>query len=130
MILGTLTEVACGVALGEHIAGLWSTSDDLQKKLLDAASKTGERIWPMPLADEYTEQIKSEVAAWKNTGGRLGGACTAAAFLKAFTGDTPWAHLDIAYTAELKTRARRTSTRRDRVSAMPDADRTGGKLRR
>jgi leucyl aminopeptidase len=60
----------------------------------------------MPLYDEYTDQIRSDVAAFKNTGGRPGGACTAAAFLKAFAGDTPWAHLDIAPVANIaKSRA-------------------------
>ena len=93
--LATLTG-ACVVALGEYAAGLWSTSDSLQKSLLAASQKTGERLWPMPLYEEYTDQIKSDVAALKNTGGRYGGACTAAAFLKAFARDTAWAHLDIA----------------------------------
>jgi leucyl aminopeptidase len=98
--LATLTG-ACVVALGEYAAGLWSTSDALKDGLLDAAGKSGERLWPMPLYDEYTDQIRSEVAAWKNTGGRLGGACTAAAFLRAFAGNTPWAHLDIAPVANI-----------------------------
>jgi leucyl aminopeptidase len=96
--LATLTG-ACVVALGDYAAGLWSTSDRLQSALLTASAKTGERLWPMPLYEEYTDQIRSEVAAFKNTGGRPGGACTAAAFLKAFAGDTPWAHLDIAAVA-------------------------------
>jgi leucyl aminopeptidase len=102
--LATLTG-ACVVALGEYAAGLWSTSDRLRAGLLEAAEKTGERLWPMPLYEEYTEQIRSEVAALKNTGGRPGGACTAAAFLKAFAGVTPWAHLDIAPVADI-TKAR------------------------
>ncbi len=93
--LATLTG-ACVVALGEYAAGLWSTSESLRSGLLAASEKTGERLWPMPLYDEYTEQIRSEVAALKNSGGRAGGACTAAAFLKAFAGNTAWAHLDIA----------------------------------
>jgi len=93
--LATLTGAAV-VALGEYAAGLWSTYENVHKRLLAAAEKTGERIWPMPLYEEFTDQIKSDVAALKNTGGRLGGACTGAAFLKAFTGETPWAHLDIA----------------------------------
>jgi leucyl aminopeptidase len=93
--LATLTG-ACVVALGEYAAGLWSTSESLRAALLTASDKTGERLWPMPLYEEYTDQIRSEVAALKNTGGRPGGACTAAAFLKAFAGDTAWAHLDIA----------------------------------
>jgi len=96
--LATLTG-ACGVALGESVAGLWSTSEALKSQILAASGKSGEQLWPMPLFPEYDRQIKSDVALIKNSGGRLAGACTAAAFLKTFTGDTPWAHLDIAYTA-------------------------------
>ena len=107
--LATLTG-ACVVALGEYAAGLWSTSSSLQKALLAASEMTGERLWPMPLYEEYTEQIKSEVAALKNTGGRYGGACTAAAFLKAFAGDAAWAHLDIAPVAH-STKSRPDSSR-------------------
>jgi leucyl aminopeptidase len=103
--LATLTG-ACVVALGEYAAGLWSTSENLQTDLLAASEKSGERLWPMPLYDEYTDQIRSDVAALKNTAGRPGAACTAAAFLKAFAGDTPWAHLDIAPVANIsKSRA-------------------------
>jgi leucyl aminopeptidase len=94
--LATLTG-ACGVALGEYAAGLWSNDDDLQQRLLTASTTAGERLWPMPLFTEYEDQIKSDVALIKNTGGRLGGACTGAAFLKTFAEDTPWAHLDIAF---------------------------------
>jgi leucyl aminopeptidase len=93
--LATLTG-ACVVALGEYAAGLWSTSETLKSALLAASKKSGERLWPMPLYEEYSDQIKSDVAALKNTGGRWGGACTAAAFLRAFAGETAWAHLDIA----------------------------------
>jgi leucyl aminopeptidase len=96
--LATLTG-ACGVALGEYAAGFWSNADKLREAVLSAAEAAGERIWPMPLFVEHENQIKSDVALIKNTGGRLGGACTAAAFLKKFAEDTPWAHLDIAYTA-------------------------------
>ncbi len=102
--LATLTG-ACVVALGEYAAGLWSTSDSLQAALLAASGKTGERLWPMPLYDEFTDQMKSDVAVLKNAGGRWGGACTAAAFLKAFAADTDWAHLDIAPVAYI-TKAR------------------------
>jgi leucyl aminopeptidase len=64
------------------------------------ASKTaGDRCWPMPLYDEYAEQLKSEIADMTNTGGRPAGACTAAMFIKEFAGGLPWAHLDIAGTA-------------------------------
>jgi len=99
--LATLTG-AIGVALGDYAAGLWSTSDALRAELLEAAAASGERLWPMPLYQEYSDQIESQVALLKNTGGRLGGSCTAAAFLKTFAGETPWAHLDIAYTASLE----------------------------
>ena len=96
--VATLTG-ACGVALGETAAGLWSTDDRLRDALLVAGQECGERLWPMPLFPEYDEQIRSEVALLKNSGGRMAGACTAAAFLKTFAEKTPWAHLDIAYTA-------------------------------
>jgi leucyl aminopeptidase len=98
--LATLTG-AIGVALGDTVAGLWSTSDGLKNQLLDAAKKSGEQFWHMPLFPEYDEQIKSDVALIKNSSGRLAGSCTAAAFLKTFAGETPWAHLDIAFTASL-----------------------------
>ena len=96
--LATLTG-AMGVALGEAAAGIWSTSDPLRDQMLAASEKTGERLWPMPLYPEYDELIKSEVALIKNTGGRLAGSCTGAAFLKTFAEETPWAHLDIAFMA-------------------------------
>ena len=94
--LATLTG-ACGVALGDCAAGLWDNHPPIGKRLLDAAEKAGERLWPMPLYPEFEEQIRSDVALIKNSGGRLGGACTGAAFLKTFAENTPWAHLDIAY---------------------------------
>jgi leucyl aminopeptidase len=97
--LATLTG-ACGVALGEYAAGFWSSDDALGKAVLSAAERAGERLWPMPLYEDYDRQIKSEVALVKNSGGRLGGACTAAAFLHTFAEKTPWAHLDIAYMAQ------------------------------
>jgi len=96
--LATLTG-ACGVALGEYAAGLWSNDAHLRRSMRTAAAQAGETIWPMPLFEEYTTQIKSSVALVKNSGGRLGGACTAAAFLHTFAEKTPWAHLDIAYMA-------------------------------
>ena len=64
-----------------------------------AAARAGDRAWPMPLYDEYFEQMRSEIADMVNTGGRAAGACTAASFLKEFAGGLPWAHLDIAGTA-------------------------------
>jgi leucyl aminopeptidase len=93
--LATLTG-ACVVALGEYAAGLFSNDDALRDRLLAASGVTGERLWPLPLFPEHEDQIKSDVALIKNTGGRLGGASTGAAFLKTFAEDTPWAHLDIA----------------------------------
>ena len=97
--LATLTG-ACGVALGDYAAGFWSNDEAFGKSVRAAAEKAGERIWPMPLFADFDEQIKSDVALIKNSGGRLGGACTAAAFLKTFAEGTPWAHLDIAYMAQ------------------------------
>jgi leucyl aminopeptidase len=64
-----------------------------------AAERAGDRCWPLPLFDEYKDQLRSEIADMLNTGGRLGGAITAALFLKEFTGGLPWIHLDIAGTA-------------------------------
>ncbi len=98
--LATLTG-ACGVALGPHVAGVWSTDERLRVAMLDAGAATGEPLWPMPLREEYDDDIKSQVAAIKNSGGRLAGACTAAAFLKVFAGNTPWLHLDIAFPSAL-----------------------------
>ena len=97
--LATLTG-ACGVALGDYAAGFWSNDEAFGKSVRAAAEKAGERIWPMPLYSDFDEQIKSEVALIKNSGGRLGGACTGAAFLRTFAEDTPWAHLDIAFMAQ------------------------------
>jgi leucyl aminopeptidase len=94
--IATLTG-AVGVALGEAAAGLWSSDDRLLDATLAAAKNSGERLWPMPHYPEYDEAIRSDVALLKNSGGRMGGACTAAAFLRTFAEKTPWVHLDIAY---------------------------------
>ncbi|NJK35456.1 MAG: leucyl aminopeptidase [Oscillatoriales cyanobacterium SM2_2_1] len=94
--LSTLTG-ACIVALGDAIAGLWSTTDTLRQQLESAASATGEKFWPMPLEESYLDQLKSIIADYKNTGTRSGGAITGALFLKQFVEKTPaYAHLDIA----------------------------------
>lgn len=93
----TLTGAAV-VALGHHASGLMGNDEDLIAELKDAGEKTGERAWPLPLFEEYTEQIKGDTADIKNSGGRYGGALTAGAFLKEFA-DYPWAHLDVAGTA-------------------------------
>jgi leucyl aminopeptidase len=97
--LATLTG-AIMVALGPHAIGAMGTSPELMQRLERAGEATGERVWELPLWDEYREMVKSEIADLRNTGGaRFGGAITAAAFLAAFTGDMPWVHLDIAGTA-------------------------------
>ena len=96
--IATLTG-AVGVALGEAAAGLWSSDDRLRDAVLAASCKSGERLWAMPYFPEYDEAIRSDVALLKNSGGRIAGACTAAAFLRTFAEKTPWAHLDIAYTS-------------------------------
>lgn len=90
---------ACVVALGSIAAGLLGNDDALQEKIRASAERTGDRVWPLPLWQEYKDKIKSDVADIKNTGGRYGGAITAAAFLARYVGDTSWAHLDIAGTA-------------------------------
>ncbi len=89
---------ACVVALGAHASGLMGNDEDLIAEVKAAGEATGERAWPLPLFEEYTEQIKGDTADIKNSGGRGGGALTAGAFLKEFA-DYPWAHLDIAGTA-------------------------------
>ena len=89
---------ACHVALGDHASGLMGNDEELMEEVRAAGESTGERAWPLPLFDEYTDQIKGDTADIKNSGGRYGGALTAGAFLKEFV-DYPWAHLDIAGTA-------------------------------
>jgi len=93
--LATLTG-ACIVALGDHVIGMMGTDDELKQEIREAADLTGEKVWELPLWEEYHELIKGDAADYKNSGGRAGGAITAAAFLSKFTGDTPWVHLDIA----------------------------------
>ena len=92
---------ACVVALGNHASGLMGNDEDLVAEVRAAGERTGERAWPLPLFEEYTEQIKGDTADLKNSGGRGGGALTAGAFLKEFA-EFPWAHLDIAGTASGK----------------------------
>lgn len=93
--LATLTG-ACVVALGDDIAGLWSTDEGLASQLQQASKAAGEKFWEMPMEDKYFEGLKSQIADMKNTGPRAGGSITAALFLKQFIKETPWAHLDIA----------------------------------
>ena len=87
------------IGLGHHRTGLLSNNDKLCDRLLAAGTRSGEPLWRLPLDQEYTKQLKSEIADLKNIGKKDGGAITAAAFLKEFVGEIPWAHLDIAGTA-------------------------------
>lgn len=93
--LATLTG-ACIVALGNELAGLFSNDEELADKLIACGRDAGEGLWRLPLAAEYREDIKSQVADIKNVGGGSAGAVTAALFLQEFVGEVPWAHLDIA----------------------------------
>lgn len=93
--VATLTG-ACVVALGPLCAGLLASDPALGDRLRAAADEAGERVWPLPLLDEYREHLKSDVADLNNVGPRGGGAITAGLFLREFAGATPWAHLDIA----------------------------------
>ncbi len=94
--LATLTG-ACVVALGEHVAGLFTKDDKLAEGLYSAGQKTADRVWRMPMWDSYNPLINSDVADVKNVGGRWGGAITAAKFLENWAKDLKsWAHIDIA----------------------------------
>ena len=93
--IATLTG-ACKVALGQYMAAVMGNDDRLIKQLRAAADESGEKVWPMPCGDEYAKEIKSKIADLKNVGGKWGGACTGAAFLRQFVEDSKWAHLDIA----------------------------------
>jgi leucyl aminopeptidase len=99
--LATLTG-ACVVALGHVVTGMMGNDESLMTKLKTAGETTYERVWELPLFDEYERLIKSDVADVKNTGGRWAGAITAGWFLKKFIGKYKWAHLDIAGTAMLE----------------------------
>ena len=94
--VATLTG-ACVVALGEKMAGVFSSDDKLSAAVIAAGDKTYERCWPMPLPEDYKDLLKSDFADLSNIGStRWGGAIAAALFLSEFTSDTPWAHIDIA----------------------------------
>ncbi|MBK5282313.1 MAG: leucyl aminopeptidase [Nitrospiraceae bacterium] len=95
--IATLTG-ACVVALGQFAIGMFGTDQLLKKQVQKSGQKAGERVWEMPLWEEYFEQLKSDVADMRNIGGRGGGMITAALFLSKFVGDCPWVHLDIAST--------------------------------
>ncbi len=95
--IATLTG-ACVVALGQFAIGMFGTDHALKEQVRKSGQKAGERVWEMPLWEEYFEQLKSDVADMRNIGGRGGGMITAALFLSKFVGDCPWVHLDIAST--------------------------------
>ncbi len=96
--LATLTGAAI-IALGSNVAAVVGTNKQLTDRLRKLADKTGERMWELPLYDEFHEQIKSTFADMRNIGGRPGGAITAAAFLSNYVNSVPWIHIDIAGTA-------------------------------
>jgi leucyl aminopeptidase len=96
--LATLTG-ACVIALGHVASGLMGTDPALVRTIVEASAASGEKVWELPLYEEYGEQIKSDIADVKNSGGRPGGAITAGLFLSKFTKGYSWAHLDIAATA-------------------------------
>ena len=90
---------ACVVALGYVNAGVFTNDDSMWEAFQSALKRAGEKMWRLPVDQEYQELIKSSIADIKNTGGRWGGAISAAMFLKEFVDETPWMHLDIAGTA-------------------------------
>ncbi len=92
---------AIGVALGHIHVGAFTNDEAFLGKVMSAAKSQGERMWHMPLDDDYKDYLKCAFADLPNIGGRYGGAVTAAMFLKEFTEDKPWVHLDIAGTAWL-----------------------------
>jgi leucyl aminopeptidase len=97
--VATLTG-ACSVALGGDYAGLMGTDDDVLRRLETASARTGEPLWRLPLPDRYRKQLDSTVADLKNiSAGAYGGALVAGLFLREFTGDRPWAHIDLGMSA-------------------------------
>jgi leucyl aminopeptidase len=95
--VATLTG-ACVISLASHYTGMMGTDDEMMSLLEDAGNNVYERVWELPLDEEYEKMIKGTITDIKNVGPKWGGAITAAAFLKQFIGDNPWVHLDIAGT--------------------------------
>ncbi len=87
---------ACVVALGSEVVGAFTNNQEWCNTLVEAAKNCDERVWQMPMDDDFGELLKSDVADCRNVGPRWGGAITAAKFLEKFVSDTPWVHLDIA----------------------------------
>jgi len=98
--LATLTG-ACVVALGDFVIGLFGNDESLLKQIEEASSKTGEKVWRLPLWDEYFEYLKSDAADFRNVGTRAAGAIIGAIFLSKFVEKVPWVHLDIAGPASI-----------------------------
>jgi leucyl aminopeptidase len=98
--LATLTG-ACVIALGNYVTGLFGNDESLLKRIEEASVKTGEKVWRLPLWDEYFEHLKSEVADFRNVGARAAGAIIGGIFLSKFVGKVPWVHLDIAGPASI-----------------------------
>jgi leucyl aminopeptidase len=90
---------AMRIALGEAATGVMGNNQSVIDRLSRAGEASRERVWQLPLWDEYREMVKSDIADVKNVAGRMAGSITAAAFLETFVGSYPWAHLDIAGTA-------------------------------
>ncbi|GJQ14310.1 hypothetical protein GpartN1_g6101.t1 [Galdieria partita] len=86
------------IALGNEYAGFWANQEELAQRIESASKRYGEKLWRMPLVNEYMESLKSKIADLKNVGGRAGGSITAALFLREFVKQAPWAHIDIAGT--------------------------------
>ena len=91
----------CVTALGDVATGAFTNNQELMDQLLAAAAEAGDKVWQLPMFDEYKEQNKSDIADLKNSGGRKASPITAALFISEFAGETPWVHLDIAGTVEL-----------------------------
>ena len=99
--LATLTG-ACVIALGDYVIGLLGNDESLLKRIEEASSRTGEKVWRLPLWDEYFEYLKSDVADFRNVGTRAAGTITGAMFLSKFVEKIPWVHLDIAGPASIE----------------------------
>jgi leucyl aminopeptidase len=99
--IATLTG-SCVIALGHEASAVLGTDEQLIGRIRKAGDGTAERVWQLPLYEEYAELIKSDAADMKNVGGRPAGTITAACFLREFAGKFPWAHIDIAGTAWAK----------------------------
>ena len=87
---------ACVIALGNTTSGLFGTPDWWVSQIELASTRAGDRSWQLPVFDDYSEGLKSEIADFSNIGGREAGAITAALFIKKFVNERPWGHLDIA----------------------------------